>query len=184
MFGWEVQKHLIHYSQWPGNNLKETRLMVSSAKSWSVLLGFVWIDLVLRLVMVNPGWERKSRTFLSWACLSNTTFPLRGNYESSCFPGLDEISPKTIPLSKLLFHVHQVIFWLFYFPGTSLSEKTVLWIWVTGIRRTYPLLQCVVNEDIRIWVYKCLLSPCLFNLYAEHIMRCWAGCVTSWNQDR
>ena len=121
-------------SQWPGNNLKETRLMVSLAKSWSVLLGFVWIDLVLRLVMVNPGWERKSRTFLSWACLSNTTLPLRGNYESSCFPGPDEISPKTIPLSKLLFHVHQVIFWLFYFPGTSLSEKMVLWIWVTGIQ--------------------------------------------------
>ena len=30
----------------------------------------------------------------------------------------------------------------------------------------------------------CLLSPCLFNLYAKHIMnKCWAGSVTSWNQD-
>ena len=31
----------------------------------------------------------------------------------------------------------------------------------------------------------CLLSPCLLNLYAEHLMKkCWAGWVTSWNQDR
>ena len=36
----------------------------------------------------------------------------------------------------------------------------------------------------------CILSPCLFNLYAEYIMRntgleeAWAGISTSWNQDR
>ena len=31
----------------------------------------------------------------------------------------------------------------------------------------------------------CVLSPCLFNLYAEYIMRKkrWAGGSTSWNQD-
>ena len=29
----------------------------------------------------------------------------------------------------------------------------------------------------------CILSPCIFNLYAEYIMRCWAGRSTSWNQD-
>ena len=31
----------------------------------------------------------------------------------------------------------------------------------------------------------CILSPCLFNLYAEYIMRNkhWAGGSTSWNQD-
>ena len=29
----------------------------------------------------------------------------------------------------------------------------------------------------------CILSPCLFNFYAEHIMRNWAGGTTSWNQD-
>ena len=29
----------------------------------------------------------------------------------------------------------------------------------------------------------CILSPCLFNLYAEYIMRRWAGRSTSWNQD-
>ena len=30
----------------------------------------------------------------------------------------------------------------------------------------------------------CILSPCLFNFYAEYIMRnCWAGQSTSWNQD-
>ena len=30
----------------------------------------------------------------------------------------------------------------------------------------------------------CILSPYLFNLYAEYIMRkCWAGWSTSWNQD-
>ena len=30
----------------------------------------------------------------------------------------------------------------------------------------------------------CILSPCLFNLYAEYIMqKCWAGWSTSWNQD-
>ena len=30
----------------------------------------------------------------------------------------------------------------------------------------------------------CILSPCLFNLYAEYIMRKrWAGGSTSWNQD-
>ena len=30
----------------------------------------------------------------------------------------------------------------------------------------------------------CILSPCLFNLYAEYIMRnSWAGRSTSWNQD-
>ena len=27
----------------------------------------------------------------------------------------------------------------------------------------------------------CILSPCLFNLYAEY--KCWAGGSTSWNQD-
>ena len=33
--------------------------------------------------------------------------------------------------------------------------------------------------------YSCLLSPCLFHLYTEHIMRnCWAGWVTSQNWDR
>ena len=30
----------------------------------------------------------------------------------------------------------------------------------------------------------CILSPCLFNLYAEYIMRkSWTGRSTSWNQD-
>ena len=29
----------------------------------------------------------------------------------------------------------------------------------------------------------CILSPCLFNLHAEYIMRKWAGGSTSWNQD-
>ena len=29
----------------------------------------------------------------------------------------------------------------------------------------------------------CILSPCLFNLYAEYIMRNPAGRSTSWNQD-
>ena len=29
----------------------------------------------------------------------------------------------------------------------------------------------------------CTLSPCLFNFYAEYIMRNWAGRSTSWNQD-
>ena len=29
----------------------------------------------------------------------------------------------------------------------------------------------------------CILSPCLFNFYAEYIMRRWAGRSTSWNQD-
>ena len=29
----------------------------------------------------------------------------------------------------------------------------------------------------------CILSPCLFNLYAGYIMRCWTGWSTSWNQD-
>ena len=29
----------------------------------------------------------------------------------------------------------------------------------------------------------CILSPCLFNLYAEYIMRNLAGRNTSWNQD-
>ena len=29
----------------------------------------------------------------------------------------------------------------------------------------------------------CILSPCLFNLYAEYIMKCWTGWSTSWNQD-
>ena len=29
----------------------------------------------------------------------------------------------------------------------------------------------------------CILLPCLFNLYAEYIMKCWAGGSTSWNQD-
>ena len=29
----------------------------------------------------------------------------------------------------------------------------------------------------------CIVSPCLFNLYAEYIMRNWAGRSTSWNQD-
>ena len=28
----------------------------------------------------------------------------------------------------------------------------------------------------------CILSPCLFNLYAEYIMRNWAGGSTTWNQ--
>ena len=29
----------------------------------------------------------------------------------------------------------------------------------------------------------CILPPCLFNLYAEYIIRCWTGRNTSWNQD-
>ena len=29
----------------------------------------------------------------------------------------------------------------------------------------------------------CILSPCLFNLYAEYIEKRWAGRSTSWNQD-
>ena len=29
----------------------------------------------------------------------------------------------------------------------------------------------------------CILSPCLFNFYAEYIMRNWAGWTTGWNQD-
>ena len=29
----------------------------------------------------------------------------------------------------------------------------------------------------------CILSPCLFNLYAERHAKCWAGLSTSWNQD-
>ena len=29
----------------------------------------------------------------------------------------------------------------------------------------------------------CILSPCLFNFYAEYIMRRWAGRSTSWTQD-
>ena len=29
----------------------------------------------------------------------------------------------------------------------------------------------------------CILSPCLFNFYAEYIMRNWAGRSSSWNQD-
>ena len=29
----------------------------------------------------------------------------------------------------------------------------------------------------------CILSPCLFNLYAEYIKKCWAGGSTNWNQD-
>ena len=30
----------------------------------------------------------------------------------------------------------------------------------------------------------CILSPCLFNLYAEYISgKCWAGWSTCWNQD-
>ena len=29
----------------------------------------------------------------------------------------------------------------------------------------------------------CILSPCLFNLYAEYIMGNMAGGSTSWNQD-
>ena len=28
-----------------------------------------------------------------------------------------------------------------------------------------------------------ILSPCLFNLYAELHEKCWAGRSTSWNQD-
>jgi len=28
-----------------------------------------------------------------------------------------------------------------------------------------------------------ILSPCLFNLYAEYHVKCWAGWITSWNQD-
>ena len=28
----------------------------------------------------------------------------------------------------------------------------------------------------------CILSPCLFNLYAEYIMTKWAGWSTSWNK--
>ena len=33
-------------------------------------------------------------------------------------------------------------------------------------------------------VKACILSPCLFNLYAEYIiLKCWAGWGTSWNQD-
>ena len=29
----------------------------------------------------------------------------------------------------------------------------------------------------------CILLPCLFNFYAEYIMKFWAGLSTSWNQD-
>ena len=29
----------------------------------------------------------------------------------------------------------------------------------------------------------CILSPCLFNFYAEYVMKRWAGRSTSWNQD-
>ena len=29
----------------------------------------------------------------------------------------------------------------------------------------------------------CILSPCLFNLYAEYMQKCQAGWSTSWNQD-
>ena len=29
----------------------------------------------------------------------------------------------------------------------------------------------------------CILSPCLFNLHAEYIKKCWTGWSTSWNQD-
>ena len=29
----------------------------------------------------------------------------------------------------------------------------------------------------------CILSPCLFNLYAKYIMLCQAGWIKSWNQD-
>ena len=29
----------------------------------------------------------------------------------------------------------------------------------------------------------CILSPCLLNLYAEYIEKCWTGRSTSWNQD-
>ena len=29
----------------------------------------------------------------------------------------------------------------------------------------------------------CILSPCLFNLYAEHHEKRWIGRSTSWNQD-
>ena len=29
----------------------------------------------------------------------------------------------------------------------------------------------------------CILSPCLFDLYAEHHEKHWAGGSTSWNQD-
>ena len=29
----------------------------------------------------------------------------------------------------------------------------------------------------------CIFLPCLFNLYAEYIMKCWAGRSISWNQD-
>ena len=29
----------------------------------------------------------------------------------------------------------------------------------------------------------CVLSPCLFNLYAEYHVKCQAGWITSWNQD-
>ena len=29
----------------------------------------------------------------------------------------------------------------------------------------------------------CILSPCLFNSYAEYIEKCWARGSTSWNQD-
>ena len=28
-----------------------------------------------------------------------------------------------------------------------------------------------------------ILSPCLFNFYAEYMKKCWAGRSTSWNQD-
>ena len=33
------------------------------------------------------------------------------------------------------------------------------------------------------WTEVCILSPCLFNLYAEYIMKFWAGRSTGWNQD-
>ena len=29
----------------------------------------------------------------------------------------------------------------------------------------------------------CILPPCLFNLCRAHHVECWAGWVTSWNQD-
>ena len=43
-----------------------------------------------------------------------------------------------------------------------------------------------ITDWFKIWkgVHQgCILPPCLFNLYAEYIMKRWAGRSTSWNQD-
>ena len=40
--------------------------------------------------------------------------------------------------------------------------------------------QFQIGEGVR---QGCILSPCLFNLHAEYIIRNWVGESTSWNQD-